>query len=123
MLTAPLDADSADLVLLANVIHHSNEYANRLLFHRVAGVLRPGGLLVALDVMRARSVSESNQIEALMDLYFGGASGGHLWTVTEIQSWQQKAGLRSFLPVALRLLPDWKIQSARKPMDHLKAGC
>lgn len=114
ILTAPLDAESIDLVLLANVIHHFDESTNRRLFGRLASVLRPGGLLVVLDVMRARSVSESNQIEALMDLYFGAASGGQLWTVTEIQTWQQEAGLRSLSPVRLRLLPDCKIQSARK---------
>ena len=123
ILTAPLYAESADLVLVANVIHHFDESANRRLFRRAAGALRHGGFLVVLDVMRAGSISESHQIEALMDLYFGAASGAQLWTVAEIQSWQQEAGLLSFSPVALRLLPDCQIQSARKPMDHLKAGC
>ena len=114
ILTAPIDAQSIDLVLLANVIHHFDESTNRLLFGRLAGALRPGGVLVVLDVMRAPSVSESNQIEALMDLYFGAASGGQLWTATEIQTWQEEAGLRSLSPVRLRLLPDCQIQSARK---------
>jgi SAM-dependent methyltransferase len=122
ILTAPLDAESADLVLLANVIHHFDKSANRRLFHRVAGALRPGGFLVVVDLMRAGSISESHQIEALMDLYFGAASGSQLWTVTEIQSWQQKAGLQSLSPVELRLLADCKIQSARKPMNHRKSG-
>ena len=118
ILTAPLDRESADLVLLANVIHHFDESANRRLFHRVADTLRPGGIFVVLDLMRAGSVGESSQIEALMDLYFGAASGAQLWTATEIQSWQQEAGLEPLSSIALRLLPDCKIQSARKQVNH-----
>jgi SAM-dependent methyltransferase len=106
------------LVLLANVIHHFDESANRRLFHRVADTLRPGGIFVVLDLMRASSVEESSQIEALMDLYFGAASGAQLWTAMEIQSWHQEAGLEPLSPSALRLLPDCKIQSARKQVNH-----
>jgi len=114
ILMAPLEPESADLVLLANVIHHFDESANRQLFDRVATSLRPGGLLVVLDVIRAASIGKSRQIEALMDLYFGAASGGQLWSVAEIQRWQRVAGLSPLSPVALRLLPDCKIQSGLK---------
>jgi len=117
ILTAPLCADSADLVLLANVNHHFDESTNRRLFRRIADALRPGGLLIVLDLMRAGSVIESRQIEALLDLYFGAASGAQLWTVEEIQSWQQEAGLQPLPPITLRLLPDCKILSAQKLAD------
>ncbi len=114
ILTAPLGADSADLILLANVCHHFDESTNRRLFRRVADALRPGGVLIVLDLMRTDSATESTQIEALLDLYFGAASGAQLWTIEEIQRWQQEAGLQTLSPVTLRLLPDCKIQSAKK---------
>jgi SAM-dependent methyltransferase len=117
ILAAPFDADSADLVLLANVIHHFDESTNRCLIHRIASALRPGGFLVVLDIMRADSVAASRQIEALMDLYFGAASGAQLWTVIEIQGWQQDVGLLPLSPVT-RLLPECKIQSAQKPVNR-----
>ena len=107
-------ADSADLVLLANVNRHFDESTKRRLFRRIADALRPGGFLIVLDSMRAGSVTESRQIEALLDLYFGAASGAQLWTVEEIQSWQQEAGLQPLCPVELCLLPDRKILSAQK---------
>jgi SAM-dependent methyltransferase len=114
ILTAPLGADSADLILLANVSHHFDESTNRRLFDRIADALRPGGVFIVLDLMRADSVTESTQIEALLDLYFGAASGAQLWTIEEIQRWQQEAGLQPLSPATLRMLPDCKIQSAQK---------
>jgi len=118
ILTTPLGSASADLVLLANVNHHFDESTNRRLVCRVADALRPGGFLIVLDLMRAGSVTESHQFEALMDLYFGAASGAQLWTVEEIQIWQQESGLQPLSPVALRLLPDCKIQAAQKPANR-----
>jgi hypothetical protein len=41
----------------------------------------PGGIVIALDLIRASSVAESTQIDSLMDLYFGAGSGSNygLW--------------------------------------------
>ena len=122
ILIEPLEAESADLILLANVTHHFDASTNRQLFRRAADALRPGGFLVVLDLMRGDSVTESQQIEALMDLYFGAASGAQLWTPTEIQTWQHEAGLQPRSPVALHLLPDCRIQSAQKPSGNSKQG-
>jgi SAM-dependent methyltransferase len=113
--TASLGTNSADVALIANVIHHFDESINLCLLNRVAGALRPGGIVIVLDLVRPNSVCMSSQIEALLDLYFGAASGAQLWTVDEIRHWQERSGLQPLSPISLRLLPDCTIQTARKP--------
>jgi SAM-dependent methyltransferase len=113
--TACFENASTDFVFIANLMHHLDEPANRRLFQRVADALRPGGFVIALDLARADSVEMSEQVESLMDLYFGAASGGQLWTVSEIQGWQERSGLRPLPPITMRLLPCCKMQGARKP--------
>ena len=52
-----------------------------LVEQRVAQALTPGGIVIALDLIRAFSVAESTQIDSLMDRYFGAGSGSNygLW--------------------------------------------
>lgn len=112
---ALLGTGSADAILIANVIHHFNQPVNLCLFERAAKALRPGGIVMALDLVRANSGDASGQIESLMDLYFGAASGAQLWTVAEVRGWLEQCGLRPLPPISMRLMPGCKIQAARKP--------
>jgi SAM-dependent methyltransferase len=112
--TARLPELSSDVVLLANVLHHFDQETNRLLIQRACHALRPGGLLIVLDIVRAQPTQQPEQLEALLDLYFGAVSGAGLWTLKDICSWQRHAGLHPLPAVGLRLLPSCKIQMARK---------
>ena len=112
--------NSADVVLIANLMHHFDEKTNRCLFQRVSDALTPGGILVAMDLVRRPSDASGGQISSLMDLYFGAASGAQLWELNDIRAWQDAAGLSPERPVSIRLLPDCKIQVARKPAQTRK---
>jgi SAM-dependent methyltransferase len=114
---APLELESVDIILMANVVHHFDEATNLELFRRAGAALKPGGTLIALDVMRT-SGARCGQIESLLELYFGCASGGRLWTVDEIRAWHLQAGLRVLPAKSLRLLPQCQLQAARKPLRH-----
>lgn len=112
--TIPLQPNSNDVILLANVVHHFDEPTNRNLLQRVATALRPGGLVIVIDAVRPSSLEQTGQLEGLLDLYFGAASGVGLWTIAEIQEWSRRAGLAASPPKALRRMPTCKIQVARK---------
>jgi SAM-dependent methyltransferase len=112
--TTQLPALSFDAVLIANVLHHFDERTSRDLLHRAAHSLRPGGVVIVLDAIRPIVTSQSNQLEALLDLYFGAASGAGLWTLEQVRSWVEEAGLQLMSPIAMRLLPCCKMQVGRK---------
>jgi SAM-dependent methyltransferase len=112
--TIPLQPNSNDVILLANVVHHFDEPTNRSLLQRVAMALRPGGLVIVIDAVRPSSLEQTGQLEGLLDLYFGAASGVGLWTIEEIQDWSRRAGLAVSPPKALRRMPTCRIQVASK---------
>jgi SAM-dependent methyltransferase len=112
--TAQLPTLSFDAVLIANVLHHFDEGTNRGLLQRAAHSLRPGGVVIVLDAVRPIIASQSNQVEALLDLYFGAASGAGLWTLDQVRSWVKDAGLQLMPPITMRLLPCCKMQMGRK---------
>jgi SAM-dependent methyltransferase len=114
-LTIDLTEEAFDAVLIANVFHHFDEPTNLNLVRRAADALRPGGIVIAVDAVRPRSLESSGQVESLLDLYFGAASGAGLWTLEQLRSWQQSAGLELLSPSTMRLLPCFKMQVGRKP--------
>jgi len=114
MLSVDLPHNAFDVVLIANVLHHFEEEVNRDLVRRVAKVLRPGGILIAVDAVRPGGLEKSGQVESLLDLYFGAASGAGLWTIEHLRSWQRSAGLEPLPPVTMRLLPCCRVQVGRK---------
>jgi SAM-dependent methyltransferase len=112
--TIELPRNSVDVVLLANVVHHFDEPTNRSLIRRAARALRADGLVVVLEAVRPRSLEHIDQIEGLLDLYFGAASGTGLWTIEDIQDWHRSAGLVLSPPETIRRMPCCKLQVAKK---------
>jgi ubiquinone/menaquinone biosynthesis C-methylase UbiE len=112
--TVALRPHSADVILLANVVHHFDCPTNRSLMQRVAMALRPGGIVIVIDAFRPSSLGQTGQVEGLLDLYFGAASGAGMWTLEEIQEWSRKAGLDTLPPRNLRRMPICTMQVARK---------
>jgi SAM-dependent methyltransferase len=111
---APLASESSDVVLIANVLHHFDEVTNKALLERAARSLRPGGIVIVVDLVRPCSASKSQELEALLDLYFGVASGAGLWTIEHLRTWLEDAGLRLTAPITMRLLPCCKMQVGKK---------
>jgi hypothetical protein len=81
---------------------------------RVAVALRPGGIVIVIDAFRPSSLRQTGQVEGLLDLYFGAASGAGLWTLEEIREWSRKAGLDTLPPRKLRRMPICTMQVALK---------
>jgi ubiquinone/menaquinone biosynthesis C-methylase UbiE len=109
-----LQPNSTDVILLANVVHHFDQPTNCNLMQRAASALRPGGIVIVIEVIRPSSLQQTGQLEGLLDLYFGAASGVGLWTIQEIQEWCRNAGLTVLPPKALHRMPICRIQVARK---------
>jgi SAM-dependent methyltransferase len=105
---------SCDVILIANVLHHFDESTNRALLQQVARALRPDGMLLVIEVVRPSFPGEAGQVEALLDLYFGAASGVGLWTIEHIQSWCRNAGFSILPPKGLRKMPSCKMMVSRK---------
>jgi len=112
--TIELPRNSVDVVVLANVVHHFDEPTNRSLIQRAARALRADGLVIVLEAVRPRSLQHIEQIEGLLDLYFGAASGTGLWTIEDIQDWHRSAGLVLLPPETIRRMPCCKLQVAKK---------
>ena len=105
--------------LLANVVHHFDEAINRRLMQTAAGAFRDGGALIVIDAVRPRSLARLGQLESLLDLYFGAASGAGLWAIEDIRDWMATAGDLELLPIkTMRRMPCCKMQIARKPRRH-----
>jgi SAM-dependent methyltransferase len=113
--TAPIAQDSCDVLLLANIVHHFDESTNRRLIQTAARALRVNGVLVVIDVVRPRSLANLGQLEALLDLYFGAASGVGLWSVEDIRQWMASAGLEVLPSRTMRRMPCCTMQTARRP--------
>jgi len=112
--TVQLLPNSSDAILLANVVHHFDDATNRDLMKRAAVALRPGGIAIVIDAIRPPSLRQTGQLEALLDFYFGAASGVGLRTIEEIQQWIRQAGLDLVSTITLRCMPVCKMQVARK---------
>jgi SAM-dependent methyltransferase len=112
--TVVLQPNSADVVLLANVLHHFDETTNRSLVKRMAVALRPGGIAIVIDAVRPSSLEQTGQVEGLLDLYFGASSGVGLWTIENIREWSEDSGLTVLPAKPLRRMPMCSMQIVRK---------
>ncbi|HYG65463.1 MAG TPA: class I SAM-dependent methyltransferase, partial [Thermoanaerobaculia bacterium] len=110
-----LGAGAWDVVLLFQLAHHFGEAANRGLVERIARSLRPGGVLVILEVIRRERPGEGGQIGGLFDLYFAFLSRAGTWSFAEMADWQRSAGLVPRRPVRLRTAPGLGLQIGTKP--------
>jgi hypothetical protein len=109
-----LGTEQFDLVLMSNLAHHLDVEQNRDLARRVACALTTGGTFVIQEPARAEHPGSQGQIPALLGLYFAMQSrlGVRTWTVSEMASWQQSAGLDVRRAKRLRTAPGWVLQIA-----------
>lgn len=114
-LTADFGTETFDVVLIANLMHHFDEEANRALVRRVARALRPGGVLAIGEVIRPARPGAGGQTGALTDLYFAVTSESGTWSFAELAGWQRAAGLHPRRPIRLLTAPGGGLQMAVKP--------
>jgi predicted O-methyltransferase YrrM len=113
-LTADLGGDH-DLIFLGSLVHHLDEATNAALMKRVAGALKPGGVVAIYEAFRVEASDRIGQIGGLMDLFFAMTSAAGTYSPDEMAAWQRAAGLRPRRPMRLWLVGDVGVQAAVKP--------
>ena len=103
-----------DLVMINNVVHHFNVEQNKTLALKIAKALKPGGIYIIGEFIRAEKPGEGGVIGSTSGLYFSVTSASGNWSVSEMQSWQKNAGLKPEKPITTMSLPGWKMFVARK---------
>lgn len=114
-LTEDLGKEAWDVIFIANLVHHFDEATNRDFAKKVYHALRPGGVYIIQDFIRDDRPKKGDHLGALLDLYFAATSQSGTWSVEEIRSWQQEAGLVPKKTVWLRTVPRHAQQVAMKP--------
>ena len=103
-----------DLIMINNVVHHFTEQQNIVLAQKVARALKPRGIFGVGEVIRGKRPGEGGALASVVGLYFSLTSESGTWSVEEISSWQQKAGLKSQKVITLMTIPGWKMVIAAK---------
>lgn len=110
-----LGVEAFDVVFVGQLIHHFDDATGQALVRRIARALRPGGVLIIQEVVRAARPEDAGQLGALADLYFALTSAAGTRTFGELAEWQRAAGLVPQRPVRFRTLPGVGQQNAVKP--------
>lgn len=113
-LTDDLGEQQYDLIMINNVVHHFTAEDNLKLAQRVTRALKPGGIYAVGEFIRGNKPGEGGAVASGAGLYFSLTSESGTWSVEEINSWQQKAGLKIQKPISLMTLPGWKMLTATK---------
>lgn len=94
-----------DFVFMANVAHHFNEAQNLAVAEKSYRALRPGGVYCILDIERRDRSSPSDQIGALLNLYFAMTSQVGTWAVSDMTRWLRQSGFDPQKPIRPRTAP------------------
>lgn len=113
-LTDDLGEQQYDLVMINNVVHHFTAEDNLKLAQKVARALKPGGMYAVGEFIRSSKPGEGGAVASSAGLYFSLTSESGTWSIEDINSWQQKAGLKTQKPISLMTLPGWKMLLATK---------
>lgn len=109
-----LGKEQYDLVMINNVVHHFTPEQNNALAKKIAAALKPGGIFIIGEFIRAEKPGEGGMIGAASGLYFSVISASGNWSVSEMESWQKNAGLKTEKAISTMTIPGWKMIVARK---------
>lgn len=107
-LTDELGEQQYDLIMINNVVHHFTVEQNINLAMKASRALKPGGKYVIGEIIRQHKPGEGGAMAATTGLYFSLTSSSGNWSIEEITSWQEKAGLKTEKPISVMALPGWK---------------
>ncbi len=100
--------------MINNVVHHFTAEQNKALAIKVARALKPGGLFIIGEFIRAKKPGEGGVLAAATGLYFSVISASGNWSAEEMEGWQQNAGLKKEKPISTMAIPGWKMIVAKK---------
>lgn len=109
-----LGTEQYDLVMINNVVHHFTPEQNNALAKKVARALKPGGIFIIGEFIRAEKPGEGGVVGATSGLYFSVISASGNWSASEMGAWQKNAGLKSEKSISTMTIPGWKMMVARK---------
>jgi 2-polyprenyl-3-methyl-5-hydroxy-6-metoxy-1,4-benzoquinol methylase len=109
-----LGKEQYDVVMINNVVHHFTVEQNNALAKKIAKALKPGGIFIIGEFIRAEKPGEGGVIGSASGLYFSVISASGNWSVSEMESWQKNAGLKIEKPISTMSIPGWKMIVARK---------
>lgn len=115
ILTDDIGEGVYDNVLMASVAHHFTYEENVLVASKVFKALKPGGYFTILEVLRPTNIGRNNDmLSAVGDFFFAMSSTSGLWSLSEIQHWQQQAGLKHYSRKSFITIPGYVAITARK---------
>lgn len=109
-----IGTEQYDVVMINNVVHHFTVEQNKELAKKIARALKPGGIYIIGEFIRAEKPGEGGAVGATSGLYFSIISASGNWSLSEMQSWQQDAGLVPRKTIATITIPGWKMVIAQK---------
>jgi 2-polyprenyl-3-methyl-5-hydroxy-6-metoxy-1,4-benzoquinol methylase len=115
-LTDDLGEQEYDLVMINNVVHHFTAEENLQLAKKVAHALKPGGIYAIGEFIRLQKPGDGGVVAATSNLYFAFTSASGTWSLQEIRSWQQAAGLSPQKEISFITLPGFKTIIAGKSL-------
>ena len=113
-LTDDFGESQYDIILLSSLAHHFTPEQNQLVTNKVARALRPGGVFIVNEFIKPEVGQKPELVGSSTDLFYGLSSTAGNYTITEIQDWQQLAGLKAHKVVSYRTLPGRAMVVAKK---------
>lgn len=113
-LTDDFGTNAYDIILLSSLAHHFTPGQNQLVTEKAARALRPGGVFIVNEFIRPAVGGKPELVGSSTDLFYGLSSTAGNYSIDEIGSWQQQAGLKKPKVVWYRTLPGRAMIAARK---------
>ena len=113
-LTDDLGENQYDLILLSQLAHHFTAEQNEAVCKKVAKALKPHANFVIQEYLRPETSNKMDTVPIILDMYFNVSSTSGLWSVDELQDFQQKAGLINYKVNRFKGLPCFAQICAKK---------
>jgi 2-polyprenyl-3-methyl-5-hydroxy-6-metoxy-1,4-benzoquinol methylase len=114
VLDSDLGEKKYDIIMVNNVVHHFTKEENIILTNKIARALKPGGICAIGELIRLEKPLSGEMAASSAGLYFALTSSSGTWSLKEIASWQNEAGLKNSKALSLITFPGWKMSIARK---------
>lgn len=104
-----------DIALMSSLAHHFSGEQNQAVADRVAKALKSGGVYIINEFIRPEVGAKPELVGGSTDLFYGLTSTAGNYSISEIQAWQQAAGLQPHKVVWYRTIPGRAMIVGRKP--------